>query len=85
MLSILAVAPCAALANRVKVRHAWIPCKKNWRLDDDALLMPNGQRIAVRQILQWKADQLNGHHGLTRKWPGWRVRQQWLIAPEVNH
>jgi hypothetical protein len=53
----------------------------NWRLDDDALLMPNGQRIALKHILQWRADQVEGRHDLSGKWPGWRVRQQWLIAP----
>lgn len=57
----------------------WSP--KNWRLDDDALLLPSGQRIALNQIRQWQADRLAGHYDLTGKWPGWRVRQQWLIAP----
>lgn len=53
----------------------------NWRLDHDALLMPNGQRIPLKHILQWRVDQIEGRHDLSGKWPGWRVRQQWLIAP----
>ncbi|MGB5853108.1 MAG: hypothetical protein WBG85_12525 [Rhodanobacter sp.] len=57
----------------------WSP--KNWRLDDDALLLPSGQRIALRHIRQWQADRIAGSYDLTGKWPGWRVRQQWLIAP----
>jgi hypothetical protein len=24
---------------------------------------------------------VEGRHDLSGKWPGWRVRQQWLIAP----
>lgn len=53
----------------------------NWRLDGGALLMPNGQRITLKQIVQWRADVIDGRHDLSGKWPGWRVRQQWLIAP----
>jgi len=54
---------------------------KNWRLDDDALLMPNGQRLPLKHILQWRADLMAGNVDLTGKWSGWRVRQQWLIPP----
>lgn len=55
--------------------------EKNWRLDGDALLMPNGQALKLKQIVQWRADCIDGRHDLSGKWPGWRVRQQWLIAP----
>lgn len=54
---------------------------KNWRLDDDALQMPNGQRLPLKHILQWRADLIEGSADLTGKWSGWRVRQQWLIPP----
>jgi hypothetical protein len=55
--------------------------EKNWRLDGDALLMPNGQRLALRHILQWRVDLIEGRAHLPAKWSGWRVCQQWLIAP----
>jgi hypothetical protein len=55
--------------------------ESNWRLDGDALLMPNGQRITLKHILQWRADQVEGRHDLSGQWSGWRIRQQWLIAP----
>jgi len=55
--------------------------EKNWCLDHDAVVMPNGQRIALKHILQWRADQIEGRYDLTGKWSGWRIRQQWLIAP----
>ena len=45
------------------------------------LLMPNGQRISLKHILQWRADLIEGRFDLTGKWSGWRVRQQWLIPP----
>jgi hypothetical protein len=53
----------------------------NWRLDGDALLMPNGWRIPLQDIRQWRADTLEGRHDLTGCWSGWRIRQQWLIPP----
>ena len=55
--------------------------KEHWALDGDALRMPNGQRITLKAILQWQHDQTIGNIDLSGKWPGWRVRQQWLIAP----
>ncbi|HEV7121835.1 MAG TPA: hypothetical protein VGN24_00220 [Rhodanobacter sp.] len=55
--------------------------EKNWRLDHDALTLPSGQRITLQTIRQWQADRVAGQYDLTGKWPGWRVRQQWLIAP----
>jgi hypothetical protein len=39
--------------------------ESNWRLDGDALLMPNGQRITLKHILQWRADQVEGRHDLS--------------------
>jgi len=53
----------------------------NWRLEHDALLMPNGQRLLLKHIMQWRADHLMGNVDLSGKWPGWKVRQQYLIAP----
>jgi len=53
----------------------------NWRLDGDALLMPSGQRLSLKYILQWRADLVEGRCDLPGKWSGWRVRQQWLIPP----
>lgn len=55
--------------------------EKNWRLDTDALLMPNGQRLPLKNILQWRVDLIEGRCDLPGKWSGWRVRQQWLIPP----
>jgi hypothetical protein len=43
--------------------------------------MPNGHRLTLRHILQWRADLIDGRFDLTGKWAGWRVRQQWLIPP----
>jgi len=54
---------------------------KNWRLDDGALLMPNGQRLPLKDIREWREDLYAGNADLTGKWSGWRVRQQWLIPP----
>jgi hypothetical protein len=53
----------------------------NWRLDDDALLMPNGHRLSLKHILQWRVDMIEGRSDLTGIWAGWRVRQHWLIPP----
>ena len=53
----------------------------NWHLDADALVMPNGHRVPLKDILQWQLDKVDGRHDFTGQWPGWRVRQQWLIAP----
>lgn len=53
----------------------------NWRLDDGALVMPNGQRITLKQISQWRTDLIDGRYDLTGRWPGWRIRQHYLIAP----
>lgn len=53
----------------------------NWRLEGADLIMPSGQRIALKHVRQWQNDRLIGCYDLTGKWPGWRVRQQWLIAP----
>jgi hypothetical protein len=44
-------------------------------------VLPNGRRIWLKDVLQWQADRVDGRHDFTGKWPGWRVRQQWLIAP----
>lgn len=55
--------------------------ESNWRLDGAELVIPNGQRIALKQILQQRADLIEGRADLPAKWSGWRVRQQWLIAP----
>jgi hypothetical protein len=55
--------------------------EKNWRLDGDALLLPNGWRIPLKHVLQWRKDLIEGNADLRGKWSGWRVRQQWLIAP----
>lgn len=61
------------------MRGLW--SETNWRLDDDALVLPNGHRITLKHILQWRADLIEGRFDLTGKWPGWRIRQQFLIAP----
>jgi hypothetical protein len=55
--------------------------ESNWRLDHAELVLPNGQRIALKQILQQRVDLIEGRADLPAKWSGWRVRQQWLIAP----
>lgn len=55
--------------------------KSNWRLDGDALLLPNGQRLHLKHIRQWQQDLIDGNADLTGKWSGWRIRQQWLIPP----
>ena len=43
--------------------------------------MPNGWRLPLKDILQWRTDLIEGRFDLTGKWSGWRVRQQWLIPP----
>ena len=53
----------------------------NWRLDRDALMLPNGQRITLASIRDWQGRLMVGEFDLTGKWAGWRVRQQWLIPP----
>lgn len=52
-----------------------------WRLDDDALILPNGRRITLVSIRDWQADRLDGRFDLAGKWAGWRIRQHWLIPP----
>ena len=61
------------------MRGFWSETK--WRIDGDALLMPNGQRLPLKHIVQWRSDMMIGRFDLSGKWPGWRVRQQFLIAP----
>lgn len=53
----------------------------SWQLDGDVLMLPNGRRIPLTHIRQWQDDRLTGRADLTGKWPGWRIRQQFLIAP----
>ncbi|CAM5409305.1 hypothetical protein RLIN73S_02296 [Rhodanobacter lindaniclasticus] len=36
----------------------------SWRLDNDALLLPNGQRLHLRDIRQWQADLIAGNADL---------------------
>jgi hypothetical protein len=61
------------------MRGQW--SEKNWRLDGDALVLPNGWRIALADIRQWRSDLIQGCTNLTGQWAGWKVRQQWLIPP----
>ena len=61
------------------MRGIW--SEKNWRLDHDALILPNGRRLTLAGIRQWQEDLYDGAANLTRHWNGWRVRQQFLIAP----
>jgi hypothetical protein len=61
------------------MRGRWNEAK--WRLDADALVMPNGRRTPLKDILQWQLDKVDGRYDFTGQWSGWRVRQQWLIAP----
>ena len=53
----------------------------SWRIEGKALITPFGQRIALHDVLQWRANLLQGNADLTGKWSGWRVSQQWLIPP----
>lgn len=55
--------------------------ESNWRLDQEALVLPNGQRLALSSIRDWQGRLLVGEFDLTGKWSGWRVRQQFLIPP----
>lgn len=55
--------------------------EKNWRLDEDALILPNEWRISLASIRQWRSDLIEGRFDLTGRWSGWRIRQQWLIPP----
>jgi len=55
--------------------------EERWVLDGDALLMPNGRRLLLRDILRWQSDVIEGRHDLSGHWHGWRVRSQFLIAP----
>jgi hypothetical protein len=52
-----------------------------WRIDSTDLVMPNGWRIPLIDVLRWREDLITGNADLTGRWSGWRVRQQWLIAP----
>jgi hypothetical protein len=55
-----------------------------WRIDGTHLVMPNGWHIPLVDILRWREDLITGNADLTHHWSGWRVRQQWLIAPGGN-
>lgn len=61
------------------MRGLW--SETNWRLDNDALVLPNGRRLSLASIRQWQEDLYAGAADLTRHWSGWRVRQQFLIPP----
>jgi hypothetical protein len=61
------------------MRGLW--SEKNWRLDDDALILPNGWRVSLATIRQWRSDLIEGRFDLSGQWNGWRIRQQWLIPP----
>lgn len=61
------------------MRGLW--SESNWRLDHDALILPNQQRIALALIRDWREQQVTGNVDLAGQWRGWRVRQQWLIPP----
>ncbi|TAL72899.1 MAG: hypothetical protein EPN56_14190 [Rhodanobacter sp.] len=50
-------------------------------MEDGALWMPNGRQLKLAHIRQWQEDLYQGAADLTRQWNGWRVRQQFLIAP----
>lgn len=54
---------------------------RNWTIDGNALLLPNGWRIPLSHIRQWRLDLIEGRFDLTGKWSGWRIRQHWLIPP----
>jgi hypothetical protein len=55
--------------------------ESNWRLEHDALILPNGRRLTLAGIRQWQEDLYDGAADLTRHWNGWWIRQQFLIAP----
>lgn len=55
--------------------------ESHWAIDGDSLLLPTGRRIALKQIRQWQEDRITGRVDLSGQWPGWRIRQQFLIAP----
>jgi len=61
------------------MRGLW--SETNWRLDDDALVLPSGRRIKLATIRQWQENLYLGAFDLTRQWNGWRVRGHHLIAP----
>lgn len=42
----------------------------SWRLDGDARLLPNGQRLTLASIRQWQADLIEGRCDLPGKWSG---------------
>ncbi|MHB1271511.1 MAG: hypothetical protein ACYCZD_01870 [Rhodanobacter sp.] len=55
--------------------------ESQWRIDGADLVLPNGQRLALSNIRQWRANLIDGNLDLCGRWPGWRVRQHYLIAP----
>ncbi len=55
--------------------------ERNWRLDGRHIVMPNGWRIALYDIRQWRADMVEGHADLPGRWAGWRIRQNFLLPP----
>jgi hypothetical protein len=61
------------------MRGFW--AEANWKIDGTDLVLPNGRRIALKEVLQWQADKTMGNLDLLGKWAGWKVRQQWLIVP----
>jgi hypothetical protein len=52
----------------------------NWAIVGDVLALPTGRRIPLKQIRQWQEDHITGRADLSGQWPGWRIRQQFLIA-----
>ena len=64
---------------RTALRDFWHAA--HWHIDGADLVLPNGWRIPLIDILRWRENLITGNADLTGHWSGWRVRRQWLIAP----
>jgi hypothetical protein len=56
--------------------------RKEWQFEKDRLIAPNGWEFLLRELLVTRSDQISGRIDLrTTEWSGWRIRQQYLVAP----
>lgn len=55
--------------------------EERWKIHGDCLVLPSGQLITLERIRHELGERMMGNADLRGHWSGWRVRQQFLIAP----
>ncbi|URL60168.1 hypothetical protein IM816_08860 [Luteibacter flocculans] len=56
--------------------------RRQWQLEDGALVHPTGRRIPLDDIEDWFRAAWGGNQSIqTDRWRGWRIVQQYLVPP----